>query len=207
LYDFIKLPDGRLAFFVGDVSGKGMPAALFMIAVRTLIRHLAVESQSPGEALTRLNAALAADNPSAMFVTLAHGIYHPGTGEIIMASGGHPAPLLRRASGKVEEVAMQAGRLLGYEGGNLDLADVRMRLAPGELLVFYTDGYTEAREPVARDMFNLERFQQVVHDFFPATPLATCAEKAKTTIEQFIRSQDLQDDLTLLLLRRLPASA
>src|SRR5262249_46382158 len=154
-----------VAFFLGDVSGKGMPAALFMIAVRTLIRHLALEAPSPAEALARLNDALAADNPSAMFVTLAHGIYQPRTGEIIMASGGHPLPLLRRADGRVEEVQVPVGRLLGYEGGNLELADARIQLAPGELLAFYTDGYTEAREPTERGMFTLERFQQVVHDF------------------------------------------
>src|SRR5262249_49708080 len=74
-YDFFRLADDRLAFFVGDVSGKGMPAALFMIAVRTLSRHLAASGLSPAETLARLNTALAADNPSAMFVTLAHGIY------------------------------------------------------------------------------------------------------------------------------------
>jgi serine phosphatase RsbU (regulator of sigma subunit)/pSer/pThr/pTyr-binding forkhead associated (FHA) protein len=205
LYDFLPLPDGRLAFFVGDVSGKGMPAALFMIAVRTLTRHLAPEAGSPAETLAKLNAALAADNPSSMFVTLAHGIYQPQTGEVVLASGGHPLPLLRRVQGQVEEVQVPTGRLIGVEGGNLNLADARVRLAPGEMLVFYTDGFTEAREPVGKTMLGLERFQQVVHDFFPATPLPACVDKAKLTVEQFIRSQDLQDDLTLLLLRRLPA--
>jgi serine phosphatase RsbU (regulator of sigma subunit) len=202
LYDFFPLAAGRLAFFVGDVSGKGMPAALFMIAVRTLIRHLAPAAQSPADALTKLNNALAADNPSSMFVTLAHGIYSPRTGEVLMASGGHPPPLLRRPSGKVEEVAVEPGRLLGYEGGKLDLSDTRLALAPGETLVFYTDGFTEAREPASRTMFGLERFQQVVQGFAPAVPLAECVDRAKAAVDQFIRSPDLQDDLTLLLLRR-----
>ena len=97
LYDFFPLADGRLAFFVGDVSGKGMPAALFMVAVRTLCRHLAPAAGSPAETLRQLNDALAADNPSAMFVTLVHGIYDPRTGAVVLASGGHPLPLLRRA--------------------------------------------------------------------------------------------------------------
>ena len=70
LYDFFPLPDGRLAFFLGDVSGKGMPAALFMIAVRTLIRHLAPSASGPAELLSRLNAALCADNPTNLYVTL-----------------------------------------------------------------------------------------------------------------------------------------
>src|SRR5439155_11610560 len=85
LYDLMALPDGRLAFFVGDVSGKGMPAALFMVAVRTLARHLAPSAAGPADALTRLNDALAADNPSAMFVTLVYGIYDARAGTVVLA--------------------------------------------------------------------------------------------------------------------------
>src|SRR5262249_8082010 len=141
LYDFLTLDDGRLAFFVGDVSGKGIPAALFMVAVRTLCRHLAALGASPAETLAQLNTALAADNPSAMFVTLAHGFYEPGTGEVVIASGGHPLPLVRRTDGRVEQVPMRSGRLLGYPGGNLGLTDARFTLARGETLILYTDGY------------------------------------------------------------------
>jgi serine phosphatase RsbU (regulator of sigma subunit) len=205
LYDFFKLGDGRLAFFLGDVSGKGMPAALFMIAVRTLIRHLAPAAASPAEALARLNVALAADNPSSMFVTLAHGVYRPGTGEVLMASGGHPAPLLRRPDGRVEEVPVPTGRLLGHPLGKVEYRDSRIELAPGETLVFYTDGYTEAREPAEKTMFGLDRFKQVVSRFHPAQTLVDSAEKAREAVEQYTRAADLQDDLTLLLLRRRPA--
>jgi serine phosphatase RsbU (regulator of sigma subunit) len=204
LYDFFPLKDGRLAFFVGDVSGKGMPAALFMIAVRTLIRHLAPTAAGPADALLKLNDALAVDNPSGMFVTLAHGIYTPRTGEVVLALGGHPPPLLRRPGGEVTELAAPPGRLLGYEGADLALKDTRLHLAPGETLVFYTDGFVEAREPAGRTMFGLERFQQVVKDFDPALPLVECADRAKQAVDQYIRAPDQQDDLTLLLLRRLP---
>jgi serine phosphatase RsbU (regulator of sigma subunit) len=204
LYDFFPLPDGRVAFFVGDVSGKGMPAALFMVAVRTLIRHLAPEAATPAAALAKLNGALAADNPSGMFVTLAHGIYDPTAGQVVMASGGHPQPLLRRAGGEVEEVAVPTGRLLGFEAGNLRLEDTRLALVAGETLVFYTDGFTEAREPAGKVMFGLDRFRDVVRDFGQAVPLADCVDKARRAVEQFTRGPDLQDDLTLLLLRPLP---
>ena len=91
-YDFVKVPSGRLAFFIGDVSGKGMPAALFMIAVRTLCRHLAKETELPAQMLSKLNVELADDNPRCMFVTLAHGIYDPATGHVLLASAGHPGP-------------------------------------------------------------------------------------------------------------------
>ena len=113
LYDFFPLPDGRLAFFLGDVSGKGMPAALFMIAVRTLIRHLAPAASGPAELLRRLNAALCADNPTNLYVTLAHGVYDPADGGVVLALGGHPAPLLRRADGRIETVAAKPGLMIG----------------------------------------------------------------------------------------------
>ena len=91
-YDFVKIPSGRLAIFIGDVSGKGMPAALFMMAVHTLCRHLARDTETPAKLLGKLNVELADDNPTCIFVTLAHGVYDPATGEVLLASAGHPAP-------------------------------------------------------------------------------------------------------------------
>jgi serine phosphatase RsbU (regulator of sigma subunit) len=201
LYDYVWRPDGKLAFFIGDVSGKGMPAALFMVAARTLARHLAVSSESPAATLAGLNAALAADNPSSMFVTMAHGIYTPETGEMVLASAGHPLPLRRRISGEVEEIAHKTGRLLGYDNGNLHLTDARFTLAPGELLAFYTDGFTEARD-AKREQFGLPRLMEVVRGFESGLELPTCADRATEAVEQFAKAKDLQDDMTLLLLRR-----
>jgi serine phosphatase RsbU (regulator of sigma subunit)/pSer/pThr/pTyr-binding forkhead associated (FHA) protein len=202
LYDYFRLHDGRVGFFVGDVSGKGMPSALFMIAVRTLIRHVTPAMTSPSETLTRLNDALSADNPSSLFVTVGHGMYTPATGEVVVASGGHPTPLVRRADGTIEDVAVPLGRLIGYEGGNIKVADHKVTLGQGDLLVYYTDGFTEAREPSAKEMYELDRFKDLVRQFQPETPLRECVGAAKDAIEKFIKSQDLQDDLTLLLLRR-----
>jgi serine phosphatase RsbU (regulator of sigma subunit) len=211
LYDFFRLADGRLAFFVGDVSGKGMPAALFMVAVHALCRHLAAAGESPAATLVRLNAALAADNPSGQFVTLAHGLYEPATGEVVMTSAGHPLPLIRHADGSVEPLAHRTGRMLGYEVPPLTLSDARFTLAPGELMTFYTDGFTEAREPERKTMFGTERLRQVVAGFEPALSLGACAERARSAIDAFTRGPELQDDLTLLLLRRtaptMPADA
>jgi phosphoserine phosphatase RsbU/P len=204
LYDFFRAPSGRLAFFVGDVSGKGMPAALFMVAVRTLFRHLAQEVDSPVALLTRLNAGLAADNPSCMFVTLAHGTYEPATGEIVLASAGHHPPLLRRADGSVNAVALRSGRLLGYGDPNLHLTEVRMTLAPGELLVFFTDGLLEARAADGKTMFGPQRLADLVRGMTPDQPLAECAEQARAALDAFTASRELQDDVTVLLLRRHP---
>jgi serine phosphatase RsbU (regulator of sigma subunit)/pSer/pThr/pTyr-binding forkhead associated (FHA) protein len=201
LYDFLWLPDGRLALFVGDVSGKGMPAALFMIAVRTLARHLAPGGTSPAQTLARLNTALAADNSTMMFVTLAHGVYDPATGELVLASGGHPPPLLVRTNGEVQEVSLPTGRLLGYPMGKFQLTDTRLTLAVGETLVFYSDGYTEAFAPDGETMFDVDGLKKVFRGC-QAVPLSDCAARAQKAVQQFTRGPEVQDDQTLYLLRR-----
>ncbi len=202
LYDFFLLPDGRLAFFVGDVVGKGLPAALFMVAVHVLGRHLAQGEGGPAAALLRLNRALAADNPSELFVTLLHGIYDPRDGTVVFVSGGHPMPLLRHVDGSVEEVKHRSGRLLGLGEEGVNLTNRTFTLQPGELLAIYTDGYTEARQPGSRAMFGLARLQEVVSGFTPAQPLSACADQAREAVAKFVGGPDQQDDLTLFLLRR-----
>src|SRR5262249_7715054 len=155
-----------------DVSGKGMPAALFMMAVRTLSRHLAQAGASPSQTLHSLNEGLAQANPSGLFVTLAHGIYDPASGDIVFASGGHHLPLIRRSDGRVEELSYRIGRLLGIEGLDLRLSDTQFQLATGETLVFYTDGVTEARRAESKEMYGLERLRGVVAKFDTTLPLA-----------------------------------
>ncbi len=201
-YDFCRLEDGRLAFFVGDGSGKGMPAALFMVAVRTLARHFASEGGSPSDTLARLNKGLSQDNPNGMFVTLAHGLFDPDSGEVILSSGGHHLPLIRRKDGVVEELSHRAGRLLGYEGLDLRLKDFKFSLNPGDMLVFYTDGYTEAKAPGSKEMFGLNRLREVISRFDNSRSLPYCANLAKDTVQSFTKSKEFQDDLTLFLLRR-----
>jgi sigma-B regulation protein RsbU (phosphoserine phosphatase) len=202
LYDFFALGDGRLAFFLGDVAGKGMPSALFMVKVHTLNRHLAAASEKPAATLDKLNAALAANNFSGLFVTLIYGIYDPRSGEVVLSSGGHPMPLLRRADGRVEEVPVHTGRLLGYDAANVNLGDTTIKLASGETLILYTDGFTEAYTPGRVEMFGLERLQDVLGGPRTKMPLEACAEEARLAIERFTGSPEQQDDLTLLLLRR-----
>ncbi|MBI2804914.1 MAG: SpoIIE family protein phosphatase [Planctomycetes bacterium] len=201
-YDFVKAPSGQLAFFIGDVSGKGMPAALYMIAVRTLCRHLVKETTSPAQLFPRLNAELAAENPTCMFVTLEHGRYEPATGRVQLSSAGHPPPFLRRADGTVESVALRPGRLLGFDVEPLVFPEVMIELAPGDALFFFTDGFFEARESKERAMFGLERIRAFVSGCTPGKSLADCTEAAKALLDDFTSSKDLQDDLTLLILRR-----
>ncbi len=202
LYDYFPAPDGRLAFFIGDVSGKGMPAALFMVAVRTLCRHLVKEGGALIPTMIRLNTALADDNPSCMFVTLIHGVYDHASGIVQFLSAGHPGPMLRRADGSIEEIATEPGRLLGYDTQPLHLTEVRVVLEPGDILVFVTDGMLEARGRLDKALFGPERLRELVADFLPGRALEDCADQARTAIETYTGSRELQDDLTLLLIRR-----
>jgi serine phosphatase RsbU (regulator of sigma subunit) len=202
LYDFFRLPDGRLAFFLGDVSGKGMPAALFMIAVRTLCRHLAAASDGPADMLTRLNAALVSDNQTSLFVTLVHGVYDPHDGALSLSTGGHPPPLLRRASGTVEEIPLQPGPLLGYSPLPPKLQETHLTLGPGETIVLYTDGFTEAFGTDNKTQFGLDRLRTVLGVERTGWMLERCADFAEAAVRAFTEQDELQDDQTLLLLRR-----
>jgi len=201
-YDFWQLDDGRLVFIIGDVSGKGMPAALFMVMVRTLCRHLGTAGDAPAPTLARLNKALSADNPSSMFVTLLYGIYDPKTGEALLSSAGHPPPILRPVEGDAEQVELKRGPLLGVDMGKIEWSETRVPLASGETLALYTDGFIEARDPASKQMFEVLRLQDALSGPRARQSLESAADQSKLAVERFIASQELQDDLTLLLLRR-----
>jgi sigma-B regulation protein RsbU (phosphoserine phosphatase) len=203
LYDFFPLDDGRLAFFVGDVSGKGMSAALFMVAVHALIRHLTLSLSGPAKTLAELNTTLSRDNQTEMFVTLLHGIFDPKTGATWLASAGHPRPLLHRCDGSIAEVPMSTGRLLGVGEGDLELADASIELAQGDTLVLYTDGITEAPAQGEGAMFGRDRLAQVLMlSRTQKMSLEASAERVRQAVELYLGSSTLYDDLTLLLLRR-----
>jgi serine phosphatase RsbU (regulator of sigma subunit) len=204
-YDFVQCDEGRtdvgpLGFFIGDVSGKGMPAALFMFAVRSLARHLALASHGPAQTLRLLNQALARDNPSCLFVTLGHGLLDLGSGQINFTTAGHPLPLLRRVSGDIEEIKLPPGRFLGIAKEPI-LTEVQITLQPGETLILYSDGCTEAFAEASNNMFGLDRFRQALGEEFEL-PLSAWAEKVKNRVLRFGRSVEPQDDLTLLLIQR-----
>jgi serine phosphatase RsbU (regulator of sigma subunit)/pSer/pThr/pTyr-binding forkhead associated (FHA) protein len=204
-YDFLPFDEARpgagpLAFFVGDVSGKGMPAALFMFAVRALARHLALGSPGPCQTLRLLNRALDRDNPSSLFVTLGHGLLDRDSGEFLLTSAGHPLPLLRRATGQVEDINLPTGRFLGF-ASEPTLGEVRFVLQPGETLILYSDGCTETFADGGKTMFGLDRFRKVLVEEFQL-PLETWAEKVKNRVLRFGGGTEPQDDLTLVLIHR-----
>lgn len=202
LYDFFPLPDGRLAFFVGDVSGKGMPAALFMIAVRTLARHLAPSATGAADFLQKLNLALATDNPTHLFVTMIYGVYDARDGSVLLANGGHPPPLLRQVNGDTHPLNLRPGMLLGSAPVPLRVADTRLELKPGETLIFYTDGYAEATAPDGRTEFGVERLCAAFGGPCTNMGLEECMIAVSAALRRYSGKEEQEDDQTLLLLRR-----
>jgi serine phosphatase RsbU (regulator of sigma subunit) len=204
-YDLMPLDEGQpalgpLAFFVGDVSGKGMPAALFMFAVRSLARHLVLAGTAPAHTLRLLNQAVARDNPSSLFVTVAHGLLDRSDGSVVLSTAGHPLPLVRRAAGAIEEISLPPGRFLGL-ASEPKLGEVRFVLQPGETLILYSDGCTEAFADAGKSMFGLDRFRKALADEYGSS-LEAWGERVKNRITRFGGNAEPQDDLTLVLIRR-----
>jgi sigma-B regulation protein RsbU (phosphoserine phosphatase) len=142
LYEVLRTPEGNPVAVIGDVSGKGIPAALFMAVTMTLVRAMAPELRRPEEILRRVNDALAVQNPRNMFVTLLCASYDAPTGRLTYASAGHPAAVLVR-DGNAFLLPTEPELAAGIRAG-LRAPTQTMDLAPGDLVIFYTDGVTEA---------------------------------------------------------------
>jgi len=160
-YDFLELEDGRLGLVVGDVTGKGMPAALVMAAARSMLRAVAQASDSPSEVLARVNDALCPDIPPGMFVTCFYGILHPESGRLVYANAGHDLPSRRQAGRSQSAEELRAtGMPLGLMPG-MEYEEKEIVLGKGESILFYSDGLVEAHDPKG-EMFGFPRLQGLV---------------------------------------------
>ncbi len=202
LYDLFPLADGRLAFFVGDVSGKGMPAALYMIAARTLMRQFAPQSKCPADLLVRLHHALLTDHATDQFITLVHGIYDAKTSTVAFAVAGHPEPLLRKPDGTIAPLPTGRTLMVGNPLQAPEPTSETVVLEPGDTFICYTDGFFEAYQGSPDRQFGMERLQEVLSGPRTALPLRDCFEEAAAALRRYTGSSDQQDDQTLLLLRR-----
>lgn len=154
-YDFFFIDDTHLCFVIGDVSGKGVPSALFMAATKTLVRVTARESASPNQILYRVNNELCTGNDTGMFVTIFLGILDTTTGEVLYSNGGHNPPLTIGRDGRAEFLKVSPGLVAGV-WENFEYVTGRLVLKEGETLFMYTDGVTEAMNQ-ADELFSEER--------------------------------------------------
>jgi PAS domain S-box-containing protein len=195
-YDFLRLPDGRLGLIVGDVSGKGVPAAIVMAITRTMLRS-AYHLGSPGEILQQVNDVLFPDIPPNVFVTCLAILLDSRTGRLQYANAGHDPPYVRHASGvsKLRATGMPLGLMpdMTYE-------QKEITLEPGESILLYSDGLAEAHSP-HREMFGFPRIERFVKAHAEGDTLidSLLAELRRFTGEEW----EQEDDITLLMLRRL----
>ena len=198
-YDIISLQNERVGLAIADVSDKGVPAALFMMSSRTWLKGSAIGLDNPGEVLKEVNNLLHEENEQTMFVTLFYAIYDPGNGDLAYANGGHNPPLLVKPDGSSELLAPVPGIALGV-APDMDFGQNSITLAPGESVIFYTDGVTEAMN-AAQEEFGLERLQEV----FAAHPPHDSREATQAIFEAvhaFAGDYPQSDDITCLVLRR-----
>ncbi len=210
LYDFFVTEDGKLCFLVGDVSGKGMPAALFMARTKSLIRittelmrarHGA--SAGPAEIIARVNRELCQDNSDMMFVTLFFAMIEPATGELEFCNAGHNAPY--RLNGKtVETIEGGKGIILGVRPDAVYTTG-RLALAPGDGVYLFTDGVTEAADP-ADELFSEQRLEGVLRGS-AGLSTADIVKSVTEAVRKFVGTALPSDDITMLALRRLGAPA
>ena len=196
LYDFFFLDDDRLCFAVGDVSGKGVPASLFMAVTKTLFRATAAHGGTPGEILARLNKEICRDNDSCMFVTFFCGILDIRTGQIDYSNGGHNLPYHLRGDG-VSPLGKFGHRALGLVEQS-SYASGRVVLSPGEALLVYTDGVTEAMDS-SDTLYSdrrLERFLASHRDSSPRQMIGDLIDD----VRRFAGATPQSDDITALAL-------
>lgn len=206
LFDYFLVNGNRLFFMVGDVSGKGMAAALFMTITRTKFRtHAAAGFASLADVMTRVNRELAEENPGDMFVTVFAGMLDLSSGKVEYCDGGHDAPLiLRRHDGSCEWLKKKRGLLLGLYEQHPYHVD-HFQLEPGDGLVLFTDGVTEAMT-VEGEMFTAARLVQCVSECGDLTAAET-VDRLYARVQEFAAEAEQSDDITILALRYRPAIA
>jgi serine phosphatase RsbU (regulator of sigma subunit)/anti-sigma regulatory factor (Ser/Thr protein kinase) len=195
-YDFIEMRDGRIGIAVGDVTDKGVPAALVMARTHSILRAEASRSDSPGEILARANALLEPEMPARMFVTCLFAILEPATGRIVLANAGHNLPYVRTDDGVVELRA--TGMPLGLMPG-IRYEETEGVIAPGSNVLLYSDGLVEAHDP-NQQMYGFPRLREEMAVDDAGSELL---DRLLDTLHRFTGADwEQEDDITLVTLRR-----
>lgn len=199
-FDFFLIDEGRLGFVIADVSGKGVPAALFMAVSRTLIKATALGALPPEECLGQVNRVLTSENVSSMFVTVFYGVLDLASGEVAYCSAGHNLPYVLRRDGRVDALERTGGMALGvFE--TAAYKSKRIRLEKGDGLFLYTDGITEAMD-VGYNEFTERRLEECLRRL-PGRPLPEIIDGVVGDVNAFAGGAPQADDMTTLVVRYL----
>ena len=203
-FDVIRLAGNRIGVAIADVSDKGIPAALFMMSSRTLLKGAALGSDDPGTVVTVVNDQLQDGNEANMFVTLFYAVFDPRSGMLLYANGGHNPPVIVHKDGSSTELPLTGGVALGVAPG-LSYSTAHAKLDRGDTLVMYTDGVSEA-ENAAQEEFGMDRLLSVFASS-PPTAARQANDAVFDAVKEFAGDNSQSDDITCLVLRRLEAEA
>jgi serine phosphatase RsbU (regulator of sigma subunit) len=197
-YDVLPTADGRVILTLGDVAGKGSPAALLMALLLAVLRTLVDEALEPTELMSRLNAQICRHSPASRFITLFYAVYEPSTGRLSYVNAGQNPPLVRRRGGNYEKLAATGVALGMFDQSTYSAVDTF--LDPGDTLVLYSDGITEAEDPSGQPLEEAG-LENIVASYssFSAAEIGTAVLKA---VEVHAKASRFGDDLTILILKR-----
>jgi sigma-B regulation protein RsbU (phosphoserine phosphatase) len=198
-YDFFRIDDERFGFTIADVSGKGVPAAIFMAVSRTLIKATGMRGVPSNECMQIVNDILCGESVDSMFVTVFYGIYNMLTGEIDYTNAGHNAPYILHANGNVEMLKSNINLVLGALEG-ISYKRNSMKLEPGDTLVMYTDGVTEA-ENLKQELYGEERLEAVLQTMKGADS-QTIVDTINQQVKAYAGEAPQSDDITQLVIKR-----
>lgn len=198
-YDFFLVDEDHLAVVIADVSGKGVPAALFMVIAKTLLKNRAQMGDSPAKVLEVVNNQLCENNKAEMFVTVWFGVMQISTGKIVAANAGHEKPIIRKADGEFEIFKDKHGFVMGGMEG-MKYKEYEFEIEKGGCLFVYTDGVPEATSSES-ELFGMERLVQVLNEEKDA-PLPDILKSVKGSIDKFVKDAPQFDDITMLALYR-----
>jgi sigma-B regulation protein RsbU (phosphoserine phosphatase) len=197
-YDFIQADQGQLGLVIADVTDKGMPAALFMALTRSIVRASVVDMSSPAEGIARANRLICADSTQGMFVTLFYALLNPKEGEFTYVNCGHNPPLLYRAGQNQLVELTLTGLPLGIEAG-ADYEQRVLRLVPGDFVLFYTDGVTDAINADGQN-FGTERLRTIIMENSRSSAAGIMAA-LEEAVDDFIGLTAPFDDIAIMVVR------
>jgi serine phosphatase RsbU (regulator of sigma subunit) len=197
-YDFFPIGDERLGLVIADVSGKGVPAAFFMAISRTILQGSARERRTPGQCLAAANELLCQQNPLDLFVTVFYGILDIETGELRYANGGHNPPLLARTDGTVASLPGTGGMAMGVMRG-LTYKEDSVTLTPGDTLLLYTDGISEAMDRDGREFTEARLVNSMSESHRQSVEVVVST--VIDAVRNFVGDAPQSDDITCLVVR------